>query len=249
MPQEPEGAGSQWPHLDPAEASLWRRRLAGDPTARRELIQHHLGLVHTLAARFAGGFPGGRSLKEDWVQAGVVGLLQAIDGFDPHRGHRFATYAVPFILGEMRRLIRAQQPVRVTDDLLALARQAHEAREVLRARHGREPTAHAVARYLKVDVARVVEAQETLRQPAGLDETTGVAHPGEELAAVIRRLYVDEMLSRLPERMRRLLELRFAAGRTQQETAAALGLSQGQVSRLERQALSILRKAAGSDQN
>lgn len=248
MPREPEGACSRWPQLDPQEASLWQRLLAGDPLARQDLVEHHIGLVYQLAARFAGRFPWDPSIKEDLVQAGAVGLLQAIDGFDPSRGHRFATYTVPFALGEMRRFIRTQQPVRVTGDLAALARQAEAAREALRARDGREPSAHTVARHLQVDVARLLEAQEIMRRPASLDETTRLAGAEEEQAAVIRRLYVDEMLSRLPQRLRRLLELRFAWGRTQQETAAALGLSQGQVSRLERQALNMLRRTAGSGQ-
>lgn len=248
MPREPEEAGSRWPHLDLHEASLWQRRLNGDPAARHDLVELHLGLVHSAAARFAGSFPWDPSFKDDLVQAGVVGLLKAVDGFDPRRGHRFATYAVPFILGEMRRFIRSQQPVRAAGDLADLARRAEAAREVLRARHGREPTAHAVARYLQVDVARVLEAQEALRRPASLDDLAGLADPGEGPAAVIHRLDVEAMLLRLPPRMRRLLALRYAAGRTQQETAAALGLSQGQVSRLERQALDILRRAAGSGQ-
>lgn len=222
-----------------------------------------MGLVHHLAARCQGGTSTDLERREDLTQTGVIGLIQAIDRFDPNRGFRFATYAVPLILGEMRRYQRSQQPWRLPADLLALAHRIDEAGKQLAAEMGREPSVGTLAAFLQVEVAQVIEALAARRPPVSLDavraggadrslaeasiaarDTDAHAAAPDPMAAATRRLFAAELLARLPGRSRQLLHLRYWDGRTQQETAAVLGLSQGQVSRLERQALTALRRHA-----
>lgn len=240
--------------MTPEEEDLWRRVRAGDGDARERLVERHLGLVRHLAQRFArAGLD-----PEDLVQTGSIGLLKAIDRFDPGRGLQFSTYAVPVILGEIRRYLREQAgAVKVTRGGQELARAARQARARLAQELGREPTVREVAAALGTDVAELLAVLEATRPPASLGAEAGEGDEGlpllERLAddqgeVAFARAVLADLLARLEPRLRRILVLRYLADRTQEEIGRAVGLSQGQVSRLEREAIARLRAlAAGED--
>ncbi|PZN07212.1 sigma-70 family RNA polymerase sigma factor [Thermaerobacter composti] len=236
------------------EAELWARARQGDAEARERLVALHMPLVRHVARRFAGL---GHDL-DDLVQAGTVGLLQAIDGFDPDRGYQFSTYAVPAILGEIRRWLRANDPAGLTRAMRARVTAIRRAAEAMEQELGHRPTAAAVAARLGCDVADVAFALEAAQGPLSLDEPLGAdpdaAARGQRLAAPAEpdwgdRVAVRAALAQLPPRLRTVLTLRFFRDLTQAEVAAALGISQPQVSRLEKAGLAHLRRllAAGED--
>lgn len=212
-------------------------------TARDQKVCDNMGLVHTCAHRFWG-----RGIEyDDLVQAGSVGLVKAVDGFDETRGLRFSTYAVPVILGEMRRLFRDGGAVKVGRTLKELSLRAARERERFVAACGREPTVSELAERLGVDAEQATEALGVSLPPLSLtrwDESGDqidipVAPPEEE---VTDRLALRQVLSELEERDRRLIELRYLGHRTQQVTADLLGMTQVQVSRRERVILAELRR-------
>lgn len=237
----PEATG-----IPPDERALYHRARSGDLDARQELALRHLPLVRQIAARFRWG---GADLEE-LVQAGSLGLLKALQGFDPELGHRFSTYAVPFIAGEIRACLRDQRGLATGRRLEQLGRrlQAEQARltQVL----GRSPTLHELAGAAGVAPDEAFQALELLRAPLSLDEPQGPDEPralgdglasGEDEERWMERLVVAQALDRLSPRERLILRLRFWEGRNQAEVAAWLGLSQPQVSRIERASLAKLR--------
>jgi RNA polymerase sporulation-specific sigma factor len=194
----------------------------------------HLGLVRHVARRFAAA---GLD-AEELFQVGCVGLVKAAARFDPSLGAAFSTYAVPVILGEIQRHLRDQGPLAMGREAKRLARRAMEEQAALRQRLGREPTVGEVAAAVGAEPQELAAALEGIRPPAPLDEAQ--AAPGADLWD---RVELRLLLSRLPERQRRVIALRFFAGRTQAEVGRALGISQAQVSRLEGRALKALREA------
>lgn len=194
----------------------------------------HLGLVHHVVRRFAAA---GLD-AEELFQVGCLGLVKAARRFDPAFGTAFSSYAVPFVLGEMQRYLRDQGPLAMGLEAKRLAVGARPAEEALRQRLGRQPTVAEVAAELHVSPQDLGAALEGIRPPAALDEAASVAasDPWE-------RVELRALLARLPEVQRRVLALRYFAARTQTEVGRALGISQVQVSRLERRALEALRRA------
>ncbi|GAB6875982.1 sigma-70 family RNA polymerase sigma factor [Thermaerobacter litoralis] len=228
------------------DQSLWERARRGDAAAREQLVALHLPLVRHVARRFAGF---GHDL-EDLVQAGTVGLLQAIDGFDPARGYQFSTYAVPVILGEIRRWLRASDPAGLSRGMRARVTEIRRVAAAMEQELGRRPPAAAVAERLGCDVADVTFALEAAQGPVSLDEPVSAepdaAARGERLPAPAEPDWSDTVavraaLAQLPPRLRTIVALRFFRDMTQAEVAAAVGLSQPQVSRLEKMALTQLR--------
>ncbi len=224
---------------------------AGDKAARDRLVEGNLRLVRSLVARFSasGADP------EDLFQIGCIGLLKAIDRFDLSYDVRFSTYAVPLIMGEIRRHLRDDGPMRVSRSLKQLAQQARRVRERLAAEMERDPTVAEVAEELGVSPEEVVEALDGVRPPASIHQT---AHEGDgdpiylldQLAAEdgqreglwLDRVALREGLNQLDDRERTVILLRFFRDKTQTEVASILGCSQVQVSRLERRALERIRK-------
>lgn len=237
-----------WPDLQVRE--LVARAQAGDREARDLIVEANLRLVRSLVARFlsTGADP------EDLFQLGCIGLLKAVDRFDLSYDVRFSTYAVPLILGEMRRYLRDDGPIRVSRSVKHLAHQARKAQERLAGLHGREPTIAEVAAELDVPAEALVEALEGARLPTSIHQTV---HEGDgdpiylidQLTAeesgrdgsLLDRVALREELARLEPREQRILELRFFRDKTQTEVAQILGCSQVQVSRLERRALDRIR--------
>ncbi|MBR6790433.1 MAG: sigma-70 family RNA polymerase sigma factor [Oscillospiraceae bacterium] len=212
--------------------------------SRDQFILQNRGLVHSLAHRLKG-----RGIEyEELYSTGCVGLIKAVEGFDPSRGLKFSTYAVPVILGEMKRLFRDGGTVKVSRSLKELSMKAVRERERLSALLGREPTVGELAEALGVEPALAADALGASLPPlsltAGDDDGGGqidlpVESPEELLSD---KLALRELLGALPERDRRLLLLRYFGGRTQTETAKLLGMTQVQVSRREKKLLLALRE-------
>lgn len=228
---------------------LLQRAQAGDKTAREKLVNCNLKLVFNLVRRFQNR---GYEL-EDLFQIGCIGLMKAIDKFDLGYDVKFSTYAVPMIVGEIRRFLRDDSPVKVSRSVKEAAYRIQQARQQLAARLGREPTVGEVALELGLSREEVVTALEAAQAPTSIYETLH-QDEGDPIYLLdqlrsdekgelpwLDHIAVKEMLRSLPERERKIIIWRFFEDQTQAEIARRLGLSQVQVSRLERQALKKLR--------
>ena len=208
---------------------------------RSRMIEENIGLVHACAHRFKG-----KGIEyDDLFQAGCMGLVKATDAFDTERGVRFSTYAVPVILGEMRRLFRDGGTVKVSRSLKELSMKVARQREQLSKRLGREPTVSELAAELAVSEESIIEALGAGTPPVSLTSEEDSAQidlpvdsPEELLSDLIS---LKQMLRQLEERDRRLIELRHFGNKTQVQTAQELGMTQVQVSRREKKILLWLR--------
>ena len=211
---------------------------------REELICDNLGLVHACANRFRN-----KGIEyDDLFSAGCLGLVKAADGFDETRGFAFSTYAVPAILGEMKRLFRDSGAVKISRALKERAREAAKLREEMTAALSREPTLRELAAKMQVseyEMAQLVNLSMPVASLTELHEENDrqIDIPVEsEEEEIQNKLALSEVLKILPENDRRLIELRYYKGLTQTKTAEILGLSQVQVSRRERTILLELRR-------
>lgn len=214
------------------------------PVNRDALISDNLGLVHACANRFRG-----KGIDyDDLFSAGCLGLVKAADGFRPELGFAFSTYAVPAVLGEIRRLFRDGGAIKISRSLKERARTASRIREELTNALDREPTLRELAEKMGVsefEMAELVNLASPVVSLTELDEAGGgqtdiPVESGED--EIQNSLALGEVLERLPENDRKLIELRYYKGFTQMKTAEALGLSQVQVSRRERSILLEMRK-------
>lgn len=211
---------------------------------RDELIQNNLGLVHACANRFRG-----KGIDyDDLFSAGCLGLVKAADGFRPELGFAFSTYAVPAVLGEIKRLFRDGGTVKISRTLKERARQAAKLREELTNTLDREPTLSELAEKMGVSAFEMAELVNLAQPVVSLTELreegerqTDIPVPSGE-DEIQNSLALGEVLKKLPEKDRRLIELRYYQGLTQVKTAEILGLSQVQVSRRERSILLEMRK-------
>ncbi len=223
---------------------------AGDRTAREELIEGNLRLVLSVIQRFSGR---GES-PDDLFQIGCIGLIKAIDNFDPGHGVMFSTYAVPMIIGEVRRFLRDNSSMRVSRSIRDTAYHALRERTRLEYELGREPTLLEIAKALGTGEAEVVFALDAIADPVSLNEP--VFRDDGDAVFVVDQVkdesaseekWLDSVALRtgmehLPERERRIIEMRYFLGRTQTEVAGEIGISQAQVSRLEKHALGTMKK-------
>lgn len=215
-----------------------------DSVKRKERIENNLGLVHSCAHRFRG-----RGIEyEDLYGAGCVGLIKAASGFDESRGWRFSTYAVPVILGEIKRLFRDGGAVKVSRSLKELSMKAVRNREVYMNKYGREPTISELAQMMDVTPEQVAEAMSASLPPISLtvseDDGGGqidipVNAPEEKIADI---LSLKQAINTLEVKDRKLIILRYINNKTQTETAKLLGMTQVQVSRREKKILMQLRE-------
>jgi len=215
-------------------------------TERERTVCDNMGLVHACARRFIG-----RGVEyEDLVQAGCVGLVKAVDGFEEERGLRFSTYAVPVILGEIRRLFRDGGAVKVGRTLKELSVRAVREHDRFVAENGREPQINELAQRLGVECAQAAQALGASLPPLSLTRWEGDGDDGDQIdlpvpppeEQITDRLALRQVLAELDERDRCLIEWRYLRRRTQQVTAEALGMTQVQVSRRERVILKELRR-------
>ena len=211
---------------------------------REEVICGNIGLVHSCARRFIG-----RGIEyDDLFQAGCMGLIKAADGFDEKRGLKFSTYAVPVILGEIRRLFRDGGAVKGSRSLKEMSMRASREREDFISREGREPTVSEMADLLGVGVEQAAEAL-SAAMPA-LSLTKAGEDEGEQLDVPVEppdelltdKLALQQVLCELDSLDRALIVLRYLKSNTQQATAEKLGMTQVQVSRRERAILEIMRR-------
>ena len=214
---------------------------SGDKYARDKLINGNLRLVLSLIQRFTNR---GENL-DDLFQVGCIGLIKAIDNFDISQNVRFSTYAVPMIIGEIRRYLRDNNAVRVSRSMRDTAYHAMQVKEKLQNELNREPTVEEIAKELGVDTSQVVIALESIVDPVSLYEP--VYNDGGDTIYVMDQvssldtdkdwldeIVIKETIKDLSEREKRILSLRFMQGKTQMEVAKEIGISQAQVSRLEK---------------
>ena len=229
---------------------LLRKAKAGDKAAREELISGNLRLVLSVIQKFSGR---GEN-PDDLFQVGCVGLIKAIDGFDLSQPVRFSTYGVPMIVGEIRRYLRDNSAVRVSRSLRDTAYRVMQAREKLMADSQKEPTVEQLAAELGIPREEVVFAMDAVTEPVSLFEPL-YSDSGDTVCVMdqvrdkkntdeqwLEQIALKDALDRLGERERHILALRFYEGKTQMEVSAEVGISQAQVSRLEKSALRAIRK-------
>ena len=231
--------------------ALLRRAKEGDQDAREELINGNLRLVLSVIQKF-----GGRGENpDDLFQVGCVGLIKAIDGFDLSQPVRFSTYGVPMIVGEIRRYLRDNSAVRVSRSLRDTAYRVMQAREKLMADSQREPTVEQLAQALGIPREEVVFALDAVTEPVSLFEPL-YSDSGDTVCVMdqvrdrkntdeqwLEQIALKDAMARLGDRERHILALRFYEGKTQMEVSAEVGISQAQVSRLEKNALRSIRKS------
>ena len=224
--------------------ALLKRCKEGDKQAREDLVNGNLRLVLSVIQRFT---QRGENL-DDLFQVGCIGLIKSIDNFDISQNVRFSTYAVPMIIGEIRRYLRDNNSVRVSRSLRDMAYKAMQAKERLTGSNLREPTVEEIARALGVKREEVVMALESIVEPVSLFEP--VYSDGGDTIYVMDQIgdknddsnWLDEIalkeaINNLSPREKKILSLRFFQGKTQMEVANEIGISQAQVSRLEKGAL------------
>lgn len=213
-------------------------------TERDRLIAENTGLVHSCAKRFAC-----RGVEyEELYSSGCVGLIKAADNFDPNLGFRFSTYAVPVILGEMKRIFRDGGAVKVSRSLKELSLKVSRASEEFRLENGREPTVSELSQMLSITPEQVSEALSAAQIPLSLssayeeqESDIDVSVDSEE-ESITERLTLHQLIGDLPTPDRELIELRYFGQKTQSQTAERLGMTQVQVSRREKKILLILRE-------
>lgn len=211
---------------------------------REITVQQNLGLVHACAKRFKG-----RGIEyDDLFQAGCLGLVKAVDNFDEERGFKFSTYAVPVIIGEMKRLFRDGGAVKVSRGLKELSLKATRETTKFISEYGHEPTISELAKILGVEPEQATEALEASRMPVSLTVSDDdgesqsdipVDAPDEKLTEI---LSLKSEIDNLPERDKNIIILRFFKNNTQSQTAEKLGMTQVQVSRREKKILLALRE-------
>ncbi len=229
---------------------LLRRAKEGDEDARQKLIEGNLRLVLSVIQRFNGR---GES-ADDLFQVGCIGLMKAIRNFDPTKQVRFSTYGVPMIAGEVRRYLRDNSAIRVSRSIRDVAYRVLQCKEALLTKLGREPTLEEIAKELELPLSEVSQALDAVCAPVSLYDPV-YADGGDPLTVMdqvrdnkntennwMEHIALRTAFSTLGEREKQILSLRFAGGKTQMEVASLVGISQAQVSRLEKSALGTLRK-------
>ena len=239
------------PTLTAAETdALLARAKDGDSLAREKLVEGNLRLVLSVIQRFAGR---GEN-ADDLFQVGCVGLLKAIDNFDISQNVRFSTYGVPMIIGEIRRYLRDNSAIRVSRSMRDTAYRVLQARERLQREQQREPTVEQIAHELGIRREEVVFAMDAVCDPVSLFEPI-YSDGGDTMCVMdqvrdnkntdedwLEQIALKEAMSRLSERERQILTLRYSDGKTQMEVSGEIGISQAQVSRLEKNAIKSIKK-------
>lgn len=227
---------------------LLKKIREGDKNARNELINGNLRLVLSVIQRFTNR---GENL-DDLFQVGCIGLIKAIDNFDINQNVRFSTYAVPMIIGEIRRYLRDNNSVRVSRSLRDTAYHAMQIKERLTNENQKEPTVEEIAKEMKIKKEEVVMALEAIVEPVSLYEP--LYNDGGDTIYVMDQVgdsnsddnWIDEIvfkqsIEKLSDREKKILSMRFMQGKTQTEVAKEIGISQAQVSRLEKSAINNIK--------
>ena len=227
--------------------TLLKRVKNGDSDAGNELVENNMGLVYSIASRFTN-----RGCEmEDIVQIGALGLIKAVKKFDLSFGVQFSTYAVPLIIGEIKRFIRDDGAIKVSRSVKERAARARRAEEELRCRLGRDPTIGELAAETGMDEWDITEAFEASLPPESLQAADDDEDPlinrissDDTEDRIVNKVFLSNALKSLSDRERDVIFLRYFRGRTQTEAAELIGVSQVQVSRIEKKALLKLRSNA-----
>ena len=231
--------------------ALLNKAKAGDRQARETLIEGNLRLVLSVIARFD---KRGES-ADDLFQVGCIGLIKAISNFDPEKQVRFSTYGVPMIAGEVRRYLRDNSAIRVSRSLRDIAYRVLQCKEAMITRMGKEPTLEEIAKELELSQEEVSEALDAVCAPVSLYDPV-YSDGGDPLTVMdqvrdtkntegswMEHIALKEAFKALGDREKQILSMRFYDGKTQMEVAGLVGISQAQVSRLEKGAITTMRKA------
>ncbi len=235
---------------DREKKELLRKSAEGDTAAREKLISGNLRLVLSIIQRFAGR----HDSMDDLFQVGCIGLIKAVDNFNTDLDVKFSTYAVPMIIGEVRRYLRDNNSIRVTRSMRDLAYRALGVKEKLTAELGNEPSMGTIAKELGEDEKKVTAALEAISEPLSIFDP--VFSDGDDSVFVMDQLSdkentdetwlediaLREAMKKLNERERSIIKMRYYGGKTQVQIAEEIGISQAQVSRLEKSAFARMRK-------
>jgi len=238
------------PLLKPDEKeALFHRILEGDAQARELYIRGNLRLVLSIIQRFSNS----NENVDDLFQIGCIGLMKAIDNFDITQGVRFSTYAVPMIIGEIRRYLRDNNAIRVSRSLRDIAYKAIYAKEDYIKKNNREPNIQELSECTGIPAEDIVNAMDAIQTPVSLYDPV-YSEGGDSLYIMdqvsdkknreenwIEEIALKEAMRRLPEREKQIIRLRFFGGKTQMEVAEEIHISQAQVSRLEKNALKFMK--------
>jgi len=242
---------SELPILNEKEKNeLMTRIKAGDESARQKFINGNLRLVLSVIQRFAHRDEN----ADDLFQIGCIGLIKAVDNFDLSHNVKFSTYAVPMIIGELRRYLRDNTPIRVSRSLRDIAYKTLRAKEDYINLHSKEPTIEELSQILEIPKEDIVFSLEAIQDPVSLFEPayndgTDTLYIMDQVKdkkntdeSWLEEIALKEAMTRLTDRERLIVNLRFYSGRTQMEVAEEIGISQAQVSRLEKNALERMKK-------
>lgn len=231
--------------MNGVQTELIARAKAGDRAASEQLVVENAGLIWSIARRFYG-----RGVEsDDLYQLGCVGFLKAIDGFDMSFGTQFSTYAVPKIAGEIRRFLRDDGSIKVSRSIKEQATAIKIARQKLTGLYGREPLISELSSETGLSAEEIATAEtatastESIHRQTGEDGFTleNVLTDGNMESEIVEKIALREAIRQLPEREQMVIQLRFFHGLTQQRVAKVIGVSQVQVSRIEKKALAALR--------
>ena len=234
---------------DEEKRELLKRTKNGDEAAREELIYGTLRLVLSIIQRFSGR----KENVDDLFQVGCIGLIKAVDNFNVELDVKFSTYAVPMIIGEIRRYLRDNNSIRISRSVRDLAYRALQAREDLTRQKEREPSVDEIAQHLGQEREAVLRAMEAIVEPISLYEPV-YSENGDSIYVMdqlsdtssgdehwLENIALRDAMNKLNERERKIIEMRFYRNKTQMEIAESIGISQAQVSRLEKGALERMR--------
>lgn len=242
---------SSLPKLKNAEiAELMKKVKSGDEFARDQFVVANLRLVLSVVQRFSGHC----DKSDDMFQVGCVGLLKAIDNFDETLNVKFSTYAVPMIIGEIRRYLRDNNSVRVSRSIRDVAYRALKVKEEIIKKENREPSVEDVAKILEVPLADVTFALDAISETVSLSEPVyndgnetvrimdQISNEKDDDESLVEKMTLNDAIKNLTEREKEILVMRYYVGKTQMEVSEEVGISQAQVSRLEKNALKTLKK-------
>lgn len=228
--------------------ALIERVREGDKQAENRMVEENMGLVYSIVRRFLNrGYD-----AEDLTQIGAIGLIKAVKKFDPEFNVQFSTYAVPMITGEIKRFLRDDGAVKISRTLKENAMKGWRCEELLRRKLNRQPTINEISKECGIDAESLIEAFEAATPPESIyesiyDNGDKEIHlldtlVGEEIEdGVINKVMIDDILNRLTEREKEIILLRYFRGKTQSEIAKIIGVSQVQISRIEKKAIERIR--------
>ena len=228
---------------------LLKRAKEGDISARNKIVEENMGLVGSVVKHFSG-----RGDSEDLAQIGAIGLIKAASNFNTDFNVKFSTYAVPMITGEIKRYLRDDGPIKVSRKLKEIAAKGRKCEEILRIKLGRDPKISEISKMCEVDTDELVSAFDACVAPESIYEyiydnisiIDGLSSEGHE-ETIINHVLIEQMLKNLKPKERQVMILRYIKGKSQTEIAKVIGVSQVQVSRIEKNTLNKMKNLSGSE--